>query len=111
MRIPGERRGVVAAAAATTLAAAVIAVTALLSWDSNEGTGVVAVAVGIAALTVACAGLAGYTLWLRQAVSRRMAQLLRPYLVSRPSADGMTVPAVAAPMAVQRTLVGSTVEN
>jgi len=76
--VTGERRAVIAAAATTTLAAAVIAGSAVLSWDTGETTGVVAVAVSIAALTVACAALAGYTLWLRQAVSRRMAQLLRP---------------------------------
>ena len=126
----GERRTVTTAAATTTVAAVVIATSAGVAWDRSEATAVVAVVVSIAALTVACAGLAGYTLWLRQAVSRRMGGLLRPYLVSRPATAGPTTqpaPGVATaedevparsdglansvPIAAELSLLASTVES
>ena len=83
--VPGERRAAAVAAAVTALTAVVTMVSALAAWDSGEETAVVALVVSTSGLVVACGALAGYTLWLRQAVSRRMTGLLGPYLVVVPA--------------------------
>jgi hypothetical protein len=110
-----EGRAVRAAAAATALAAVGIAVSALIARDSGQATAADAVVVSIAALAVACAGLAGYTIWLRQAVSARMATLLRPYLVAPAVADGIAVRPVlrgdSVPITAELRLLASAMEH
>jgi len=83
MSVPGERRAVRMTASLTTGAAMAIAVATFTAWDAPEAAALVALVASVVALALACAGLAAYTLWLRQTVSRRMVMLLRSYLEPR----------------------------
>jgi hypothetical protein len=78
MPVPDEGRVVTVACGIAVVCAAVIAVAAAGGRDAAAGAATVALIVAIGALTVACAALAGYVIWLRGRVSRRMRAVLRP---------------------------------
>jgi uncharacterized membrane protein len=74
--VPGERRVITVAGAVAGLCLAVVAIAAAAAWNTEARTATVALIVAVGALTVACAALAGYVIWLRGRVSRRMREVL-----------------------------------
>lgn len=101
--VPGERRPAMVAAVVTAGAAAVVAGATVVAWSARESGAVVALVVAVVALAAGCGALGGYLLWLRRAVTTRMAGLLRPYLApAAPTPVEHLRPAVPVPARPER---------
>lgn len=66
----------VTASAVGAVMTLVVAVASAAAWNASETGATVALVVAVAALGLGCVALAGYVIWLRGRVNRRMIRLL-----------------------------------